>query len=119
MQTLMLERDSRGAARVVLARAGVLNAFDDTMIAELSELFAMLGARPSVRVIMLTAEGRSICAGADISWMQRQSTSTFEANRPDSRKFGKTLQLIDERLRELTAEANGTRLSHQSLRMSV
>jgi methylglutaconyl-CoA hydratase len=96
MRTLTLDRDSRGVARVALARTGVLNAFDETMIAELSETFAALATKAEVRAIVLTAEGRAFCAGADIAWMQRQSSNGFEANRSDSQRFAEMLRLIDE-----------------------
>jgi len=107
MQTLLLELDSRGVARVVLARPAVLNAFDESMIAELSEVFTTLGAEPQVRVIVLTAEGRAFCAGADIAWMQRQSTNTFEANRADSGRFAEMLRLIDECPKPTLARISG------------
>lgn len=111
MRTLLLEREARGVARVVLSRTEVLNAFDETMIAELSEVFTSLAAAPDVRVVVLTAEGRAFCAGADIAWMQRQSANTFEANRFDSLRFAEMLRLIDEcpkpTLSRITGDAFG------------
>ena len=73
MRTLTMECDGRGVARVTLARTARLNAFDEVMISELSEVFRALSTDSTARCVVLAAEGRCFCAGADIHWMRRQS----------------------------------------------
>jgi methylglutaconyl-CoA hydratase len=73
MKTLTVSREPRGVARVTMARPEVFNAFDEAMVAELDTTFAELGADDSVRVIVLTGEGKAFSAGADLEWMQRAS----------------------------------------------
>ena len=107
MQTLTIERDGQGITRVVLARTARLNAFDEVMIAELSETFGSLSADANTRCVVLTGEGRSFCAGADIHWMRRQSEQTFEQNLADSRAFAEMLRLIDECTKPTLAAVNG------------
>jgi enoyl-CoA hydratase/carnithine racemase len=50
----------------VLDRPEVLNAGDATWVRELGEVVARLGARPDVRVVMLTGAGRAFCTGVDL-----------------------------------------------------
>jgi len=57
--------------RVFLARPDLHNAFNEVMIAEITEAFAELGKRDDVRVIILAGEGKSFCAGGDIHWMKK------------------------------------------------
>src|SRR5258707_12756329 len=56
------------------------NFFDSDLIAEIGEAFERLDADPGCRAIVLAAEGRSFCAGADFS--RRLETGTVsEAGR--------------------------------------
>ena len=50
------------------------NFFDSELIAEIGEAFQRLDADPGCRAIVLAAEGRSFCAGADFS--RRMETGT-------------------------------------------
>jgi methylglutaconyl-CoA hydratase len=58
-------------ARVVLARPEVRNAFDDGLIAELTSVFLDFAQDRETRVVMLSGEGPSFCAGADVGRMAR------------------------------------------------
>lgn len=62
-ETLRLEIDG-SRADVTLARPEVRNAFDATMIAELTACFGDLAGREALRVVVLAGEGKSFCAGA-------------------------------------------------------
>jgi methylglutaconyl-CoA hydratase len=52
---------------VTLNRPDRGNAFDQTMLDELSEQFAALGADDQVRVMVLRGSGRHFCTGADLA----------------------------------------------------
>ena len=62
-QTLRVTREG-DVARVLLHRPDVRNAFNETMIAELTDVFEQLGADDSLRAIIFGGEGRVFCAGA-------------------------------------------------------
>ncbi|WP_323120364.1 enoyl-CoA hydratase-related protein [Burkholderia alba] len=94
LQTLAVALDARGIATVSLQRGDVLNAFDETMIAELTAVFTDLGARDAVRAIVLRSDGRAFCAGADLQWMQRASANDAAANRVDAQRFAAMMQAI-------------------------
>ena len=106
-QTLKLATDERGVTRVTLARAEVMNAFDETMIAELTEVFETLGSAESTRVVVLGAEGRAFCAGADLRWMERASANTQEANLADARRFAHMMHVIQACAKPVIARVQG------------
>jgi methylglutaconyl-CoA hydratase len=58
LKTLAVAVDARGIATVALRRGDVLNAFDETMIAELTDAYTTLGARDDVRAIVLRGRPR-------------------------------------------------------------
>ena len=71
-ETILIERDGRGVARLVLNRIEKHNALSARMIVELREAAAELAADEAVRVVVLTGAGESFCAGGDLAWMQAQ-----------------------------------------------
>jgi methylglutaconyl-CoA hydratase len=83
-------------ARVTLNRPELHNAFNDQIIAELDQVFSELGQRNDVRVIVLAAEGKSFCAGADLNWMKSMLGYSFEENMADARKLANMLRTINE-----------------------
>ncbi len=90
-QTLRVETDAAGIARVSMSRPAVFNAFDETMIGELAAAFAALGADEAVRAIVLASDGRHFSAGADLQWMQRASQASVDWNVQDARRFAAML----------------------------
>lgn len=90
-----LKIDRRGAAAWVwMNRPELHNAFDETLIAELTAAFAALDDDPAVRAIVLAGEGKSFSAGADLNWMKRQGASPLEANLADARKLATLFRTI-------------------------
>ena len=83
-------------ATVVLNRPEVRNAFNDELIAELSEVFTRLGDDARVRAIVLAANGPAFCAGADLNWMRRMADYTREENIADAGQLAAMLKAIYE-----------------------
>ena len=92
--TLRVTRDGP-VATVTLARPHVRNAFDETMIAELTAVFPALDGEPGLRVVVLTGEGNVFCAGADVAWMRRAAGYSDDENREDARRMARMLRTID------------------------
>jgi methylglutaconyl-CoA hydratase len=90
------------AARITLARPDVRNAFDETLIAELSEALQEVArsveSEPAraPRALVITGEGTAFCAGADMNWMKRSIRFTREENEADARRFAHMLRALDE-----------------------
>lgn len=78
-------------ARVTLNRPDVRNAFNEQLIAELTGTFNALGARDDLRAIVLAAEGKAFCAGADLNWMQAMAAYSWDENHADASKLADML----------------------------
>ena len=91
--TLDIRRDG-AVARVFLNRPDVRNAFNDAVIAELTQTFAELAADATLRAIVLGGHGKAFCAGADLSWMRAMADYDWEQNRADAQKLADMLWTI-------------------------
>ncbi|WP_431100306.1 enoyl-CoA hydratase/isomerase family protein [Roseateles noduli] len=91
--TLRVERSgpADAVARVTLNRPDVRNAFDDTVIGELTAVFEALGRDPSLRAIVLAAEGKAFCAGADLNWMKAMAGYSWDENHADAGRLAHML----------------------------
>jgi methylglutaconyl-CoA hydratase len=78
-------------ARVTLNRPEVRNAFNEGLIAELTEAFTTLGQRPDLRAIVLAAEGKAFCAGADLNWMKAMAGYSWAENHADATRLADML----------------------------
>jgi methylglutaconyl-CoA hydratase len=94
-ETIRVETDARGVARLVLARAEKHNALSAQMMDEITAAITALGADPAVRVVVLAAEGGSFCAGGDLKWMQAQINADAETRAAGARKLAGMLNALD------------------------
>ncbi len=97
-------------ARVVLTRPDLHNAFNEIVIAEITEAFRQMSADPSVRVIVLAGEGKSFCAGADVNWMRRMVGYSVEENVADANLLANMLRTIRECPKPVLARIHGAAL---------
>jgi methylglutaconyl-CoA hydratase len=104
--TLKIDTAHRVAV-VWMAREKVRNAFNETMIAELTQAFSALGADGEVRAIVLAAEGPAFCAGADLDWMRRMSTYSLDENRRDAHALATMLRTINDCPKPTVARVQG------------
>jgi methylglutaconyl-CoA hydratase len=91
--TLDITRDGP-VARVFLDRPDVRNAFNDGVIAELTQAFTAFAADDSLRAVVLGGHGKAFCAGADLSWMRAMADYTWEQNRADAQGLADMLYAI-------------------------
>ncbi len=94
MRTLDIRRPSIHVAEVWLNRPEVRNAFNDGVIAELTQAFTTLGADADLRVIVLGGHGKAFCAGADLSWMRAMADYTWEQNHADAAALAQMLWAV-------------------------
>ncbi len=87
--------DARGVATLTLARPQRHNALDTPLIADLHAALAKLAVR-RVRLLLLRAEGRSFCAGADLDEMAAMAGAAPEQNLAAALALARMLQALDE-----------------------
>jgi len=105
-QTILVEI-AHGAATVTLNRPEVRNAFNETVIAELNDVFLDLGQNDQVRAIVLAANGPAFCAGADLNWMKKMATYTPEQNLEDAQQLAEMLYQIYSCSKPVIAKVQG------------
>jgi methylglutaconyl-CoA hydratase len=105
-----VERRAGGVVWLTLDRPEVHNAFDDRLIAELTEELERLGADDGVRVVVLTGAGRSFSAGADLNWMRRTASYGEAENLADARALAKLMQTLHELPKPTIARVHGAAL---------
>jgi methylglutaconyl-CoA hydratase len=99
--------DETGIARVTLDRPDRHNAFDEALIEALTDTFKRLGQDPGVRAIILSGNGKSFCAGADLAWMRRAGGWTEAENRADAMRLSDMLLAIDTCPKPVIARVHG------------
>ena len=104
--TVRVARDGV-VARVTLSRPDVRNAFNDEMLADLLEAFGQIRDDPALRVVVLTGEGNSFCAGADLNWMKRVLNYTYEENYEDSLRLANVLREVYSCPKPVIGRING------------
>lgn len=83
-----------GVGIITLNRPERHNAFDDALIAELSDAIDRMATDPAVRVLVISSTGKSFCAGADLNWMKRAAGYGNEENLRDSRALAEMLRKL-------------------------
>ena len=83
MTSLAIERQGP-IGLVTMNRPERHNAFDDALIAELTEALRSMEAEDGIRVVVLSGAGKSFSAGADLNWMRRMAGFSMEENRRDA-----------------------------------
>jgi methylglutaconyl-CoA hydratase len=99
-----------GVAAVTLARPDVHNAFNETLIAELTAVLRAVDIDPAVRVVVLAGQGRSFCAGADLHWMQRIAGYGHAENLADAGALATMLATLDRMAKPTIARVHGAAL---------
>jgi methylglutaconyl-CoA hydratase len=103
-----LRRTDEGpVATVILARPEAHNALNAELIDELTRCFEEISDDERVRVVVLAGEGRSFCAGADVGYMRKTATFSYEENLEDARRLAMMFWTIDESPKPVVAKGHG------------
>lgn len=92
-QTIVVSREG-SVVRVTLNRPQVHNAFNEAMVRELQQAFESIRRDEGSRVVVLTGEGKSFCAGADLNWMSQVKDYSFEENLKESKHLAELMYAI-------------------------
>lgn len=96
LQTIKMIERTPEVIEVKLNRPELHNAFNELMIEELTRLFQQMERRSDLRLIILSAEGPSFSAGADLNWMGKLAQKSQQENYQDALNLGKLFQVLDD-----------------------
>ncbi len=96
---------AESVATVTLSRPDTLNAIDDDLRAELPDVFERLAGDASVRVVVVTGEGRAFSAGGSVDHFEREMTpAEFRAG---SHRLSAVYDEIEQMEKPVIAALNG------------
>ncbi len=96
--------------RLELNRPDVHNAFNDLMIAEITDFFGRLTGEEGIAAVVITGNGKSFCAGADLNWMKKMAGYSKDENIEDARKMADMFVAIENCPFPTIARVNGAAL---------
>ena len=95
-------------ATVTMKRAEVHNAFNVQLIQDLQAAFSDLSTDEKLHAVVLTGDGPSFSAGADLSMMKASATFSHEQNLSDSLRLADLFDTINRCPCPVVARVNGT-----------
>ena len=94
-------------AYITLDRPDKRNALNYTLVSELKEAFSKAQLDQEVKVIVLRANGKAFCAGADLDYLKRLQAYSFQENIQDSTHLMELFQLIYKHEKVVIAQIEG------------
>ena len=91
--TIEFEKN-KDVGTIWLNRPRIRNAFNETMISELIEVFEAVDKMEDIKVVILRGRGKSFCAGADLNWMRGVKDYSYEQNYAESYNLSKCFYAI-------------------------
>ena len=91
MESLRAESKNH-VLRITLARRERRNALDGTLIADLTDVFTDVG---EARAVVLSGEGPSFCAGADVEWQRSSIDLSDDENLEGAMRLSRMLEAIE------------------------
>lgn len=105
--TVLQQIDSRGVATITFNRSEKHNAFDDELIAGLTQKLLDINNDASVRIVILTGAGKSFSAGADLNWMRSMAKFSEAENIEDALKLAELMDVLNALRKPTIARING------------
>ena len=105
-QAILTEVDGN-VGILTLNKAPRHNAFDEQLIAEITEGLRELELDTRVRAVVLSSTGKSFCAGADLTWMKRAAGYSHEENLRDANRLAELMSTLNELSKPTIARVQG------------
>jgi len=96
---------------ITLNRPDKRNALSYEFVGELKQAFSELKENDDAKVIVLRAEGKAFCAGADLAYIQGLQNNTYEENLEDSNHLKELFYQIYTYPKVVIAEIQGHALA--------
>lgn len=107
MSNLVRTERDQGVARVTLNRPELNNALNEELIEALRFTFETIAADESIATVVLSGEGKSLCAGADINVMRKAGSYSREENIADAMPLVRMLAALDRMPQTTIARVHG------------
>ncbi|MFK5998621.1 MAG: crotonase/enoyl-CoA hydratase family protein [Rhodobacterales bacterium] len=105
--TIKVSTDARGIATLTLARPEKHNAINHEMMVEITQATRTLGADDTVRAVVLSAQGKSFCAGGDLTWMRVQAEQGRSGKIAEARVLATMLATLNTLPKPLIGRVEG------------
>lgn len=92
---VLLEVNEQGIATVTLNNPDKHNAFDDEIIKQLTDIFIHISECEDISIMVLASNGKSFSAGADLGWMKRMASYSYEDNLKDANALAQMLKALN------------------------
>jgi len=99
--------DRDGVRYLIMNRPEVHNAFNPELISSLTEALRAAESDGAVRMVVITGEGRSFSAGADLNWMKESVTYSEKENYEDAMAMAEMFHTIRCLKKPVLARVNG------------
>lgn len=106
-ETILLDIDESGVARLTLNRPETHNAMNARMLDEIPEAVSRIADDDRVRVVVLSGAGATFCAGGDLRWMADSLHLPPEKRLAESRRIAILLGALDGLDRPVIGRING------------
>lgn len=100
-------KSENNVAWVALDRPDVRNAFNEVMIEELIGMLDQVAEDSTVRVLVLTGNGKAFCAGADLNWMKKMKNFSYKENHADALRLAELMFKLYNLPKPTVARVNG------------
>lgn len=107
---ILLSVSDLGVATITLNRPDKHNAFDDSLIQNMLNILHEINNQSKIRVVLLAANGKSFSSGADINWMRRMASYTYEENIKDAIALSELMQTLKFLKKPTIARVQGAAL---------
>jgi methylglutaconyl-CoA hydratase len=104
---LVLYQVKERIAYLTLNRPEKRNALNNEMVVHLKERLQQASVDKNVKVIILKANGKIFCAGADLQYLQQLQQNTYEENLADSQQLASLFELIYTADKVIIAQIQG------------
>jgi len=94
-ENVLFAVNEHGVAIVTLNNPDKHNAFDDEIIKQLTTIFTDISQRDDISIMVLASIGKSFSAGADLDWMKRMASYSFEDNLKDANALAQMLKALN------------------------
>lgn len=94
-EPVLLQAAGQGVWQLVLNNPERCNVLNNATIDAFHDRLSEAEAKPALRLLVLKAEGRHFCAGADLGWMQRAAALSSPQNRADAGRLAELLWRLD------------------------